>query len=44
MPYVNVPQFAGPDLQRHHKGGPHGCNLSHAKEFNQALLDFLQET
>ena len=24
------------------KGGPHGCNLSHAAEFNQALLDFLQ--
>lgn len=25
------------------KGGPHGCNLSHAQEFNQALLDFLQD-
>ncbi|MNV54544.1 Arylesterase [compost metagenome] len=24
------------------KGGPHGCNLSHAAEFNQALIDFLQ--
>lgn len=24
------------------KGGPHGCNLSHAQEFNQALLHFLQ--
>ena len=24
------------------KGGPHGCNLSHAKQFNKALLDFLQ--
>ena len=23
------------------KGGPHGINVSHAKEFNQALLDFL---
>ena len=23
------------------KGGPHGINASHAKEFNQALLDFL---
>ena len=23
------------------KGGPHGINTSHAKEFNQALLDFL---
>ena len=23
------------------KGGPHGINLSHAAEFNQALLDFL---
>jgi pimeloyl-ACP methyl ester carboxylesterase len=22
-------------------GAPHGCNLSHAKEFNQALLNFL---
>ncbi len=25
------------------KGGPHGCNLSHAQEFNQALLDFLRD-
>ena len=24
------------------QGGPHGCNLSHAKEFNQVLLDFLK--
>lgn len=24
------------------QGGPHGCNVSHAQEFNQALLDFLQ--
>lgn len=24
------------------KGAPHGCHLSHAQEFNQALLDFLQ--
>ena len=23
------------------KGGPHGVNLSHAAEFNQALLEFL---
>ena len=23
------------------KGAPHGFNASHAKEFNQALLDFL---
>lgn len=23
-------------------GGPHGCHLSHAKEFNRALLDFLK--
>jgi non-heme chloroperoxidase len=23
-------------------GGPHGCNMSHADEFNQALLDFLK--
>ena len=23
-------------------GAPHGCNVSHAGEFNQALLDFLQ--
>ena len=22
-------------------GGPHGCNLSHADEFNRALVDFL---
>lgn len=44
MPCVNVSQFAGPYLRRHYKGGPHGCNLSHAKAFNQALLDFLRET
>ncbi|QIK68608.1 alpha/beta hydrolase [Nocardioides sp. HDW12B] len=25
------------------KGAPHGCNVSHAKEFNQALLDFLEK-
>ena len=24
------------------KGAPHGCNATHAKEFNQALLAFLQ--
>lgn len=24
------------------QGGPHGCNLSHAAEFNKALLDFLK--
>ena len=23
------------------EGGPHGCNVSHADEFNRALLDFL---
>lgn len=23
------------------EGGPHGCNLSHAEEFNAVLLDFL---
>jgi non-heme chloroperoxidase len=23
------------------KGGPHGFNVTHAAEFNQALLDFL---
>lgn len=23
------------------KNGPHGCNLSHAKDFNSALIDFL---
>jgi pimeloyl-ACP methyl ester carboxylesterase len=22
-------------------GGPHGCNVSHAEEFNRALIDFL---
>ncbi|WP_432575211.1 alpha/beta fold hydrolase, partial [Kineococcus sp. SYSU DK005] len=22
-------------------GGPHGCNVSHADEFNRVLLDFL---
>ena len=26
------------------KNGPHGCNLSHADEFNLALLDFLKST
>ena len=26
------------------KGGPHGCNLSHADEFNQVLIDFLRAT
>lgn len=25
------------------EGAPHGCNVSHAKEFNQALLDFLEK-
>ena len=25
------------------EGAPHGCNVSHAQEFNQALLDFLQK-
>ncbi len=25
------------------KGAPHGCNVSHAKEFNQALLRFLEK-
>lgn len=25
------------------KGGPHGCNVSHANEFNQALIDFLKQ-
>jgi len=24
------------------KGGPHGCNVSHADEFNRALIDFLK--
>lgn len=24
------------------EGGPHGCNVSHAEEFNRALLDFLE--
>ncbi|MEG0053405.1 MAG: alpha/beta hydrolase [Comamonas sp.] len=24
------------------KNGPHGCNLSHAEEFNKAVLDFLK--
>jgi len=24
------------------KGGPHGVNASHAGEFNEALLDFLE--
>ncbi|WP_291603162.1 alpha/beta hydrolase, partial [Comamonas sp.] len=23
------------------KNGPHGCNLSHAEEFNRALIDFI---
>jgi len=26
------------------RGAPHGCNVSHAREFNQALLDFCQES
>lgn len=26
------------------KNGPHGCNLSHAAQFNQALIQFLQST
>lgn len=25
------------------QGAPHGCNVSHPDEFNQALLSFLQE-
>ncbi|MEO9325387.1 alpha/beta hydrolase [Nocardioides sp. C4-1] len=25
------------------EGAPHGCNVSHADEFNRALLDFLQK-
>ena len=25
------------------EGAPHGCNLSHAKEFNEALLEFLEK-
>jgi non-heme chloroperoxidase len=25
------------------QGGPHGCNVSHAQEFNQALIDFLNK-
>ncbi|MGN1056111.1 MAG: alpha/beta fold hydrolase [Comamonas sp.] len=25
------------------KGGPHGCNVSHAQEFNQALITFLSQ-
>ncbi len=25
------------------EGAPHGCNVSHAQEFNQALLDFLEK-
>jgi pimeloyl-ACP methyl ester carboxylesterase len=24
-------------------GAPHGCNVSHAKAFNQALVDFLKK-
>ena len=24
------------------QGAPHGCNASHAAEFNRALLDFLK--
>jgi len=24
-------------------GAPHGCNVSHADQFNAALLDFLQK-
>lgn len=23
-------------------GAPHGCNVSHAREFNQALISFLR--
>jgi pimeloyl-ACP methyl ester carboxylesterase len=23
------------------EGAPHGCNVSHAREFNQALIGFL---
>ena len=23
------------------KGGPHGCNVSHADEFNATLIEFL---
>lgn len=23
------------------EGGPHGCNVSHAEQFNRELLDFL---
>ncbi|MFP7569755.1 alpha/beta fold hydrolase [Marivita sp. S2033] len=26
------------------KGAPHGCNVSHAEEFNKALVTFLEET
>lgn len=25
------------------QGGPHGCNVSHAEEFNRALIDFLKK-
>lgn len=25
------------------KGAPHGMNVSHAEEFNRALLDFLKQ-
>ena len=25
------------------EGAPHGCNVSHAQDFNQALLDFLEK-
>ena len=24
------------------EGAPHGCNVSHAEQFNQALMNFLQ--
>ena len=26
------------------KGGPHGCNVSHASEFNQALISFMKSS
>lgn len=26
------------------KGGPHGCNVSHAAEFNQALISFMKSS
>lgn len=43
--------FEGSGQRTHHaipgselvviQGGPHGVNVSHAQEFNQALIDFL---